>query len=291
MRIGVAGACVPHDLGEVDQRSVARIAALGVTGIGTHFRGDPATLPRETLRRAHDLFAAQGIAIVQSWGWHQPLVSADEGGRRAAVRTLGHAVRVAADLGAGSVMTGPGSRNPRGPWFPHPENHSQGAEDALVRSLREVVGACQHYGVPIALECHVISTLDSVARVRRVLDRVGSPWIKVSLDPVNFVGDFPTLWDTKSLLDDLFDTLGPDIAAAHIKDVRADDGLVVHIAETVPGDGVLDFATFFRRFDALLPDGYGLIEHLPDEAVPRAVANVRRMLASGRSGQVGEVAQ
>ena len=278
MRIGVAGAFVPRDLDELDERQVTRIAALGLAGVGTHFRGDPATLPRETLRRAHDLFAAQGIAIVQSWGWHQPLVSDDEGTRRDGARTLGHAVRVAADLGARAVMTGPGSYNPRGPWLPHPQNHSRGAEDALVRSLREVVGACEEYGVPIALECHVVSTLDSIARVRRVLDRVDSPWIKVSLDPVNFVGDFPTLWDTTTLLDDLFDTLGPAIADVHIKDVRADDGLVIHIAEAVPGEGVLDFATFFRRFEALLPDGYGLIEHLPDELVPRAVANVRRML-------------
>lgn len=278
MRLGVAGAIVPRDLATLDDRRVARIAELGLTGVGTHFQGDPATLPREALRRAHDIFAAHGIAIVQSWGWHQPLVSADEPTRRAAARTLGHAVRVAADLGAQSVLSGPGSRNPRGPWHPHPENHSQGAEDALVRSLSEVVGACEQYGVPIALECHVTSTLDSVARVRRVLDRVGSPWIKVSLDPVNFIPDFTTLWNNTPLLNDLFDTLGPDIAAAHIKDVYAEDRLVVHISETVPGDGHLDFATFFRRFEELLPNGYGLVEHLPDSLVPQAVSYVRQTL-------------
>ncbi len=278
MRIGVAGAIVPRDLDQLDDRRVARLAELGLTGVGTHFQGDPATLPREALRRAHDLFAAHGIAIVQSWGWQQPLVSADEGLRRIAARTLGQAVRVAADLGAGMVLSGPGSRNPRGPWHPHPENHSQGAEDALVRSLTEAAKACEEYGVPIALECHVTSTLDSVKRVRRVLDRVGSPWIKVSLDPVNFIPDFPTLWDTTPLLHDLFDTLGPDIAAAHIKDAYAEDRLIVHISETVPGDGHLDFATFFRRFEELLPGGYGLVEHLPDSLVPQAVAYVRGKL-------------
>lgn len=278
MRLGVAGAIVPRDLASLDHRRVARIAELGFTGVGTHFQGDPATLPRETLHEARDLFAAHGIAIVQSWGWQQPLVSDDEPTRRAAARTLGHAVRVAADLGAQSVLSGPGSRNPRGPWHPHPQNHSQGAEDALVRSLTEAAEACEEYGVPIALECHVTSTLDSVARVRRVLDRVGSPWIKVSLDPVNFIPDFPTLWNTTPLLNDLFDTLGPDIAAAHIKDVYAEDRLVVHISETVPGDGHLDFDTFFRRFDALLPDGYGLVEHLPDSLVPQAAAYVRQKL-------------
>lgn len=66
MRIGVAGGIVPRDLDQLDHRQVARLAELGLTGVGTHFQGDPATLPREALRRAHDLFAAHGIAIVQS---------------------------------------------------------------------------------------------------------------------------------------------------------------------------------------------------------------------------------
>ena len=278
MRIGVAGAIVPRDLKAVDDRLAAKLAELGLTGVGTHFQGDPATLTREELRRARDVFAAHGIAVVQSWGWQQPLVSVDETVRREAARKLGHAVRVAAELGAQSVLSGPGSRNPRGPWNPHRDNHSASAEDALVRSLREVTSACEQYGVPIALECHVTSTLDSATRVRRVLDRVDSPWIKVSLDPVNFIGDFATLWDTTPLLNELFDTLGPAIAAAHIKDVYAEDRLVVHLSETVPGDGVLDFATFFRRFEELLPDGYGLVEHLPESLVPQAVANVRQTL-------------
>lgn len=278
MRIGVAGAIVPRDLRAVTDRLAAKLAELGVVGVGTHFQGDPATLTREELHRARDTFAAHGIAIVQSWGWQQPLVSPDEGRRKEAARTLGHAVRVAAELGAQSVLSGPGSRNPRGPWNPHPENHSASAEDALVRSLSEVASACEEYGVPIALECHVTSTLDSATSVRRVLDRVGSPWIKVSLDPVNFISDFPTLWNNTPLLNELFDTLGSATVAAHIKDVYAEDRLVVHISETVPGDGVLDFDTFLRRFEELLPGGYGLVEHLPESLVPQAIAYVRQKL-------------
>lgn len=278
MRLGMVDSPVLRDLALVDDRRVAALAELGIAGVGTHFQGDPATLSPDVLRRARDTFAAHGLAIVQSWGWQQPLVSPDEETRRAAVRTLGHAVRVAADLGAQSVLSGPGSRNPRGAWWPHPDNHSPAAEDALVRSLRESVGACEAYGVPIALECHVTSTLDSAARVRRVLDRVGSPWIKVSLDPVNFIRDLPALWDTTTLIDELFDTLGPAVAAAHIKDAYVEDRHVVHISETVPGDGCFDFATFFRRFEALLPGGYGLVEHLPESLVPQALAFCKEQL-------------
>ena len=52
MRLGVAGSIVPRDLAAVDDRVAAAIAAHGFTGVGTHFLGDPETLPRAVLQRA-----------------------------------------------------------------------------------------------------------------------------------------------------------------------------------------------------------------------------------------------
>jgi sugar phosphate isomerase/epimerase len=282
MRLGVAGEIIPRNLSDVTEVVAERLASFGFTGVGTHFLGEPETIPATDLHRVRDLLAAHGIRVAQSWGWHQPLVHPDDTVRRAGVRRLQHAVRVAADLGAVTVMSGPGSRSSAGPWSPHPDNHSPEAEDALVDSLQEAAIACATYGVPIALECHVVSTLDSPARVQRVLERVGSEWVGVSLDPVNFIADLPTLYNTTALLDDLFDRLGPKIYAAHVKDAYVEDRLVVHISETAPGRGVFDLDTFFRRFDATCPDGYALIEHLPDDLVPEATAYVR-----GRIEQLG----
>jgi sugar phosphate isomerase/epimerase len=125
----------------------------------------------------------------------------------------------------------------------------------------------------------VISPLDSPERIERVFERTESPWVKLSLDPVNFVADFRTLYNTKQLINHLFNVVGPYTIAAHVKDVYAEDRLVVHISETVPGDGMFDFDTFFPRFEALLPDGYALIEHLPASLVPQAVAFVKDKLA------------
>lgn len=279
MRLGVAGEIVPRQLHAVNDRVAAQIAALGFSGVGTHFQGDPASIPQAELHKVRSIFADHGIRIVQSWGWQQPLIHSDESVRRAAVRILQHAIRVAADLGAAMVMTGPGSLNPRGPWWPHPDNHSPATEDRLVHSLQEAIVACGVHGVPIALECHVTSTLDSAERVRRVIERVGSPWIRVNLDPVNFVRDLPTLFNTTQLLVELFDTLGPYILAAHVKDVYVEDRHVVHISEAAPGEGLFDFDTFFRRFEGLLPDGCAIIEHLSESQVPHAAAFVTRKLA------------
>ena len=279
MRLGVAGPIIPNQPDAVDDRLAARIANLGVTGVVTHFRGDPETIPPDSLRHARAVFERHGIRVVQAWSVPQAIISPDAEVRRMAVRKLQHTVRNAAELGAEMAGARPGSMNPRGPWWPHPDNHTAEVEDTLVQVLRDAASACEFYGVPIALEAHVMSPLDSPERVRRVIERTESPWIKLSLDPVNFIGDLQTLYNTTRLIDELFDVLGPFIIAAHVKDACAEDRFVVHISETVPGDGMLDFDTFFRRFHALLPDGYAIIEHLPEQLIPRACAFVKEKLA------------
>ncbi len=279
MRLGVSGGPVTRDTAEVNDQLAARIAGMGFTGVVTHFLGSAATFPAAELHRVRDVLADHGIRVVQSWGWQQPLVAPDETVRRGAAQTLRHAVRVAADLGAAMVMTGPGSLNPRGSWWPHPGNHTPATEDALVRTLQETLPACEAYGMPICLECHVTSVLDSPARVRQVIERVGSPWIKANFDAVNFIPDIQTAFNNRRLLDDLFDQLGPHFAAAHLKDVYVEDRHVVHISETVPGDGILDWNRTLTGFEALLPDGYAIVEHLPESLVPRAAQFVREKAA------------
>ena len=49
-----------------------------------------------------------------------------------------------------------------------------------------------------------------------LLDEVGSPWLKVVIDPANLMraGDFPRM---EEILDEAFDWLGKDIVLAHAK--------------------------------------------------------------------------
>jgi sugar phosphate isomerase/epimerase len=63
--------------------------------------------------------------------------------------------------------------------------------------------------------------------------------------------------------------------SAHIKDVRADPELVVHISEAPPGQGLLDLDTFFDEVAHLGEDMAVIVEHLPaDQALP-AIAYVK----------------
>jgi sugar phosphate isomerase/epimerase len=126
--------------------------------------------------------------------------------------------------------------------------------------------------VPLGIEGHVVSPLDTPERVREAIERVGSPAMRFNADPVNFVGTLADVYDSAPLLNRLFDLLGPFTVAAHAKDVDVEDRHVLHIREVVIGEGRLDQETFLRRFEAACPDGFVLIEHLPDDRVPKAKA-------------------
>jgi sugar phosphate isomerase/epimerase len=67
----------------------------------------------------------------------------------------------------------------------------------------------------------------------------------------------------------MVDVLGPDrILNAHAKDVVVRPQLVTHIDECPAGRGILDYATFMRRMEALGPERYLVIEHTRLEDLP-----------------------
>lgn len=284
MRLGLSGGMLPLDAARVDEELAADVARRGFRGIATQFGmgsdSTPADVDTASCRRARDIFAAHGVRIVQSWSWRPNLVHPDADERRRQVELLAGAMRVAADQGAEMVVCGSGSRNPRGGFFPHRDNHTDEARALLVESLAAAAEMAEDHGVTIALEPHVATTLDTPARVREVIDLVGSPRVRANLDPVNFVGDLRRLHRSADLVDEVFDALGDVAVSGHVKDVLAEDKLVVSLSETVIGDGEFDNAAYVRRFEERLPDAFLFIEHLPADQVPRAQAALERLLTT-----------
>jgi sugar phosphate isomerase/epimerase len=84
------------------------------------------------------------------------------------------------------------------------------------------------------------------------------------------IGTLRDTYDSTTFLGHLFAVLGPYIVAAHAKDLRPQNRLVLHLEECPIGQGLLDQVTFLHLFEAACPDGYVMIEHLPDDQVPAA---------------------
>jgi sugar phosphate isomerase/epimerase len=291
MRLGVSGVIVPHRVDEVDAGAVARVRAAGFSGFATRFWDHPASVTRERARRVGALFADGGVVVTQATGYWQPLIHPEPAARAAAVATLRAALRVAADLGARAVLTGPGTLNPRaaalpddqrrwGAWWPDRANHGPAAVERLIASLREALPAAEEHGVGISLECHVISTIDSPERAREVIEAVGSPLVRINIDPVNFIDTVPRYYANAERLDQIFDLLDPYIVSGDAKDILLDDPVVVHLKEMPAGDGRLDWATYLRRFERVCPDGYLHLEHFPLEEALRGQRFIREQAAA-----------
>jgi sugar phosphate isomerase/epimerase len=139
-----------------------------------------------------------------------------------------------------------------------------------VNSLAQISRMAEDAGVVIVVEGHTVSPLNTAAIVRDVIDRVGSPALKFNCDPVNFVSGVQDVYDSRRVLDDLFDTLGALNWAVHAKDMNIEDRHVVHISEVVMGRGYMDLGYMLQRFEQVRPDGYVIVEHLPDDLIPEA---------------------
>ena len=260
MRFGVSGDLFPRDMREFTAEHARRTRELGFSGIFTRFgANDPHTTPRAECRRVRDILSDHGLAMYQCTGYWQPLMHADESIRREASRTLRAALRVAGELGARGIDTGPGSLSPNGPWAPHPGNWTADARRQLVKTLKECAPTAEDNGVYLSLEGHLLVTLDSAATVREVLDEVGSRWVRSDLDPVNWIG-LAEVYDTTTAVERMFKTLGEHVVSGHAKDVIIEDRLVIHIDQRPAGQGLLDYRTYLRLMEALNPEYPVIVE-------------------------------
>jgi sugar phosphate isomerase/epimerase len=282
MRLGVAEGPLPFDPALVDERVAAKIAELGFSGVTAHLGygsgAGPDEVPAAEWARVREALASYGVRVAWSWSWDANLVAGPSDWPAQRQRLHG-ALRVAAALGADGIVIGAGGHHPRGPDWPHRENHAPATRERLVDNLRDAAGLAADLGVTMALEGHVATTLSSPERMLEIVEAVGSPAVRVNMDPVNVVGDLPTLWDTTDVVERCFALLGPYVVSGHVKDVYAEERLVVHLSQCVPGDGELDLHAYLRRFEEVAPDAYVFVEHLPEELVPRAKQHVDRVLA------------
>lgn len=269
MKLGVVG--LLPEWHAIDRAAAQAVRAAGFLGasiiIGQPLDADPADLER--VKAALD---EAGLEAAQANGWYEVLVHPDEATRAQGIAGAQALVRIGRLLNVQSVYIRPGSLNPRGPWFAHADNHTPQTFDRLVDSLRQVAAVAKNEGLPLALEGHVLSPLDTPERMRAVLDAVGSPALQFNLDVVNFIGGVAAVHDPRPTIERLFALLGPDIAAAHIKDCALQDELVLHIKEVMLGEGTIDQGLILQRLQAVRPDVYVLIEHLPDDRIPEARA-------------------
>jgi len=85
----------------------------------------------------------------------------------------------------------------------------------------------------------------------------------VHLDPTNLISSPERYFGNGAIIQECFQKLAPWIKSCHAKDIVLSTKLTVHLDETVPGKGHLDYRVFLRELTKLHQDTTLMIEHLP----------------------------
>ncbi|GAB3943599.1 hypothetical protein GCM10028805_10060 [Spirosoma harenae] len=102
---------------------------------------------------------------------------------------------------------------------------------------------------------------DSYLKFIKAIDR---PAFAAHIDIANIINSPARYYNNTALINETFQKLGRWIVSVHAKDVHGKD---VHFAETMPGKGHMDYATYIRNVVSLPREVPFLLEHLrtPEE--------------------------
>ncbi len=247
--------------------------SMGCAGLPEMPDGMPAELPERMRRDA----AARELRIASLQGTFN-MCHPDEEHRRTGLRRLRVLAEACSPMGTSAIHICTGTRDPNSMWRRHPDNNTAEAWRDMVACVREATEIARQARVVLAFEPEVNNVVDSAVKARRLLDEVGSPSLKVTMDPANIfhAGALPRMTE---ILEEAFALVGKDIALAHAKDLDR-DGDAGHKAA---GEGLLDYDLYVRLLRAYRYQGPLLLHGLSRAQVPGCVAFLRRKLGRERA--------
>lgn len=152
-------------------------------------------------------------------------------------------------------------------WWQHPKNFTQEGLDELVGEMKKIAPYAEDAGVAICPETTQWCVLNSIERMKEYVDRIDSPYVKVTFDLVNHMRP-DRMYSNGRFFRCVIATLGDRIGMLHVKDALPVAGLVVHINEAPMGTGLIDHAKVISASNDLEPWKLFSLEHFGERGVP-----------------------
>ena len=234
---------LPASLPLAERFAVAREA--GFEGIEVELRSAPVAALKEAAERTgiviHSVHCRDNYLL--------PLTSGDRSIAAAGAASVVRGIRMAAALGADTVLLTPGIV---GPDASYAEVYDRSCE--VIR--RDLLPVAEYLGIVIGIENVWNGVLLSPIEYARYVDGFGSPWVRAYLDIGNMFFGHPEGW---------IEVLGARIIKLHFKDhrVRLEKGR----RPVRLGEGDIDWARVFEALERIGFSGWGLVAEI-DEALP-----------------------
>lgn len=241
------------------------LSSAGVAKIPTHIDGDLCDKVREEM-------GARNIAMTALGGTYN-MIHPDVQRRADGLRDLRVLAAACERLGTSVITLCTGSRDPDNMWRRHPDNDTPEAWEDLVVSMGQAIEIAEEYQVTLAFEPEVANVVDSAIKARRIIEQIGSPYLKVVMDGANIfhTGELPRM---REMLDEAFALLGEHIAFAHAKDLDR-DGEAGHLAA---GKGLLDYDQYLSLLNDVDPNIPIVLHGLSEAEVDGCVAFLREKI-------------
>ena len=228
----------------------------------------------DTIRAYGDAARRADVVIAEVGAWSDPLCL-DEDKRQEAIAYCQGQLALAERIEARCCVNTAGSRvaDWRGP---HPVNLSDDTFDLIVQTTRTIIDAVKPTRTYYTLETMPWVFPDSIASYERLIRSIDRAGFAVHFDPVNLICSPQRFCRNGELIREFIQALGSRIRSCHAKDVAAEPRLTVHLNETMPGRGALDYAVYLQELAQLDPDTPLMIEHLQTaEEYEQAARHIR----------------
>ncbi len=211
----------------------------------------------ERIAAIREAFAAEDVVIAEVGAWVGMLNPSPEKSR-SNLQYITERLALADAVGARTCVTVPGSFHPKGTG-PDPRNYSTEFFDATVENCRKVIDAVKPTRTKLSIEMLAWSIPDGPDSYLRLMTAVDRPGFGVHIDACNTINSTEKYFRNAELIEDLFRTLGRWVLSCHAKDLW---GYKVHLAETVPGRGGIDYRAYLRAIATYAPEAPLMLEHL-----------------------------
>jgi len=223
----------------------------------------------EFARRARETFGQANLTIAGIDGY-VPLLHTDPETRKRNVRALAALLERAREFGTPVVATETGIF--RGQSAP---GDLEAAWKQLLAMLRELLKAAEAGDTILAIEPSFSTFIGTVEAVRRMLEEVASPRLKILWDAAHLI-QAADLADTGKAMARAVAAFGSHIVLAHANDVRL--GAEGKTESCRAGTGRLDYRAFISLLGRLGREVALCIEHARENEVPETVDYIQRFL-------------
>lgn len=272
MRIGIFAKTFPgHD-------PAAVLAAVRAAGYScTQFNlasadldAMPASVPDTAIAAIANAARDTGVTIEALSGTYN-MIHPDPSVRAHGLERLGVVIAAAARLGVKMVTLCTGTRDPHDQWRAHPDNTTLEAWRDLRQEMSCAAELAEQHGVDLGIEPEQANVVMSAADAMRLFREVGSPRLRVVLDPANLF-EHADAAEAARIVIAAVESLAGHIGMAHAKDRDAQGNFAT------AGTGIVDFPGFLARLRATGFDGPVIAHGLSAAEAPGVAEFLKRSM-------------